>query len=176
MDGQLRIFDFPSTSPSSDSRMWRALEASCHIPPSFHPIDLFSSTKSYPDSEGVCVDTNEHYYYVDGGIAAPAPPTRPGLRRILISPIAESQSNKHQEDWRISPWATTTSHLWPATIGLKHNFRVDLSFANLRALRAAVGMTTSAELHGWYQRGQDDAQRFVEEGTWSHPSPTDTIE
>ena len=162
-DGQLQIFDFPSTSSSSANRLWRALEASCHIPQSFHPIDLISPTKSYPDSEGIRVDTNEHYYYVDGGIAAPAPPiTHPDLRRILISPIAGSGSNKHQ-DWRISPSATTASRLWPVTIGLKHDFRVDLSFTNLRALRAATGMTTSSELQMWYQRGQDDAQRFLDD-------------
>ena len=151
-DGQLQVFDFVSTS---DDRLLQALEASCRIPPSFHPWDIISSTRSYADSEGIRMDNND--YYVDGGIAAPAPPTPPNLRRILISPIAGQSKNN---DWRISP--ASSSYSWPS-IDLKHNFGVDASFANLRALRAAMGMTTSSELKVWYQRGQDDAQRFLED-------------
>lgn len=158
-DGREHIFDFRVGSSSVDPRLMPALMASCRIPESFHPFDVLSSNNSYADSEGVHIDNN---FYVDGGIAAPAPPTLPTFRRIVVSPIAGGQSstsNSDDDGWRVSPKGSR----FFIPINLKHNFRVDASIANVRALRAAAGMTTEAELQSWYQRGQDDARRFEEE-------------
>ena len=157
-DGREQMFDFPFGSSSVDPRLMPALMASCRIPGSFHPFDILSSSNSFADSEGVRIDNN---FYVDGGIAAPAPPTLPTLRRIVISPIAGGQSSSESNDdgWRVSP----NGSRFCISIHLRHHFRVDASIANVRALRAAVGMTTESELQSWYQRGQDDARRFEEE-------------
>jgi hypothetical protein len=94
--------------------------------------------------------------FVDGGIAAPAPATPSTLKRILISPIAGTSEN----GWRISP--VSTSRFWP-TIHLNEDFGVTASLGNLRALRAASGMTSPAELREWYELGQADSERFLEE-------------
>jgi hypothetical protein len=164
-DGREHMFDFSIGSTSLDPRLMPALIASCRIPGSFHPFDILSSTNSFADSEGVRIDDN---FYVDGGIAAPAPPTLSTLRRIIVSPIAgKSLSSKSDDNsWRVSP--NGSPFCLPMT--LRHNFRVDASVANVRALRAAVGMTTGSELRSWYQKGQDDARRFEEETLESHSS------
>lgn len=149
--GELHLFDFENDTTSE--LLLPALEASCKIPTSFHPWDIMSSARSYGDSEGVLVGGD---YHVDGGIAAPAPPTPPGLTRILISPIVGNST----QSVRISP-STSLKTWWPS-LQLSHGFGAQASFANLRALRAAAGMTTSSELQDWYQRGQDDAQKCLE--------------
>jgi predicted acylesterase/phospholipase RssA len=159
-DGREQMFDFSVGSTSADPRLMPALMASCRIPGSFHPYDMLSSTNSFADSEGVGIDDN---FYVDGGIAAPAPRTLSTLRRIVISPIA-GKSSSSSDCWRVSP----SGARFCISMKLRHNFRVDASIANLRALRAAAGMTTGSELKSWYQRGQDDAQLFEEETLKSH--------
>ena len=151
-DGQAHMFDFAIGSSSFAPRLMPSVLSSCSIPRSFHPMDILSSKNSYPDSEGVGID---NIFYVDGGIAAPAPPTIPTLRRIVVSPIAGGTD----DCWRVSPRGAR----YCFSINLKHSFRVDTSIANLRALRVAAGMTTASELQSWYQKGQDDAWRFVEE-------------
>ena len=91
----------------------KAVEASCRIPRSFHPVDMVAlnykdwlsgigkhallpgtslggSRDTYPCEEGVAIDGKG---YADGGIAAPFPPTLldgdPACTgRIVVSPIA----------------------------------------------------------------------------------------
>lgn len=157
-DGRAHMFDFKIGSSSLDPRLMPAIMASCRIPASFHPFDMFSSKNTYADEEGVRIDNN---FYVDGGIAAPAPPTMPALRRIVVSPIASGSSSNYKDDncWRVSP----NGARFRFSMNLKQNFRVDASIDNLRALRASAGMTTASELQSWYQRGQDDARRFEED-------------
>ena len=84
-------------------RLLKAIEASCRIPRSFHPIDMVALNykylldklpntpeNTYPDEEGIVIDGKG---YVDGGIAAPFPPTPLDgdlscTGRIVVSPIA----------------------------------------------------------------------------------------
>lgn len=84
-------------------RLLKAIEASCRIPQSFHPIDMVAlnykyllhklpntQDNTYPEEEGIEIDGKG---YVDGGIAAPFPPTPldgdPSCTgRIVVSPIA----------------------------------------------------------------------------------------
>jgi predicted acylesterase/phospholipase RssA len=83
-------------------RLLKAIEASCRIPRSFHPIDMVAlnykyllhqlpnTRDTYPKEEGIEIDGKG---YVDGGIAAPFPPTPldgdPSCTgRIVVSPIA----------------------------------------------------------------------------------------
>lgn len=150
-DGKVQTFDF-GPHDSTDTLI-PVLGASCHIPVSFHPRDITSASRSYDAYEGKDVMGEP---LVDGGIAAPAPVTPSTLKRILISPIAGTSVNS----WRISP--ASTSKFWP-TIRLNEDFGVAASFGNLRALRAASGMTSPAELREWYELGQADAECFLEE-------------
>jgi hypothetical protein len=163
--GKLFTFDFPPNHLSDDLRLMSAVDASCHIPASFHPVDIVSTTKTYPESEGILIDND---YYVDGGIAAPAPPPidasqkdelkyMNNLKHVLISPITGTQ--QQNGIWRISPRSNGSFF----SFTLDHNFRVNASFENLRALRASAGLTSASELQAWYQEGQDDANRFLEE-------------
>mmetsp|Transcript_16920 Transcript_16920/g.25595 ORF Transcript_16920/g.25595 Transcript_16920/m.25595 type:complete len:267 (-) Transcript_16920:794-1594(-) len=151
-DGKLKMFDFESSILTGENylkgRLLKAVEASCKIPPSFHPYDMLSKS-TYPEEEGVEIDKG---HYVDGGIAAPVPPTPLHLRKIVVSPISGPN-----EPWRISP--PSTSRMVPSIrIG---NLAVSPTLKNLRALRASVGMTTSLELQDWYRMGETDAQNFI---------------
>ena len=57
--------------------LFKAIQASCKIPVSFHPIDMiswpiFGASKLNYDEDGIQINDQ---YYCDGGIVAPAPPT-----------------------------------------------------------------------------------------------------
>ena len=93
-----------SSIKKQQERLFKAIEASCRIPGSFHPFDMIvpnnllqhmfvpgtSTGTQYPDEEGIEIDGRGH---VDGGIAAPFPPTPfdddPNCTgKIVVSPIA----------------------------------------------------------------------------------------
>jgi predicted acylesterase/phospholipase RssA len=166
-DGTAHMFPFPA--PIQDDiqleLLLKCVEASCAIPRSFHPWDVFTSSQvQYPVEEGIHIrlgaaghdddDTNDDSY-VDGGIAAPAPPTPPELIRIIISPVAGESPSCH----RISPVADYRSpRLLPLRVG---DFGVHTSWQNAKALRASAGMVSTQELQEWYEQGQRDAERFV---------------
>jgi len=111
-DGRIQLFSFEVEDCQQDDheRLLKAIEASCRIPQSFHPLDmvlpnydnlfqrLFLSSESasgggrytYPDAEGVEIDGTG---FVDGGIAGPFPPTPRDsdpecTGRIVVSPIS----------------------------------------------------------------------------------------
>ena len=138
-----------------------------------------SSPSPYPDHHGIPIDDPVEglQFYVDGGIATPAPiqhsdPTYVEYRpeeededqqdkneptRIIISPVAGTSDDTA----RISPSRSAT---WWPQIHVRHDLGCFLDWGNLRALRAASGSVSSTELQDWYQRGQDDAHYFLE--TW----------
>ena len=102
---------YSTISPSWNTDMiLKTVRASCTIPLSFHPMNLFPSfwndSLHYLDEEGVCIDGT---YYVDGGIASPAPTVpslKSGSKSIVISPISyagTSSSNLDENTYRISP-------------------------------------------------------------------------
>jgi|UniRef100_A0A8J9SQ77 predicted acylesterase/phospholipase RssA len=156
--GEPYAFTFSSYSPL----LLDAIRASCHVPISFHPVDMISwSPLSLPltfaDSEGVLIHEEA---YVDGAIASPAPPTPHQLTRVVVSPISGGVGTLDSDQWRISPHDTS----WRiGSVTLKGSFPVRLSTQNLRALRTSVGATSSAELERWYQLGLDDGRRFCED-------------
>ena len=162
IDGQGCLFPFAPSDRSRDGYvddMMRCLEASCLIPPTFHPWDALSSAAStYPEEHGISLSDNAAH--VDGGIAFPAPPTPGTCRRVIVSPLSGTSNHAI----RISPGGgTTRSHSrqgWRQVLEMtaKDDLGIDvLSWSNLRALRAATGLVTSAELLEWYERGQEDA-------------------
>jgi predicted acylesterase/phospholipase RssA len=218
-DGTSQIFSFgapdhhhnnmsywtSSTTPQRTKRIMDCLQASCLIPPSFHPLDLVSSPSPYPDYEGYPLTTEDGIvgtqFYVDGGIATPAPtlvvalpssssssslgeaepeddqdhtrttektsdPNPPSpQQRILITPIAGTSS---QQTLRISPSFPPNGVVgfvgWYGRpqIQLRHDMGCYISWSNVKALQAASGNVSSSELQSWYQRGQDDAQQFLD--------------
>ncbi|KAL7575218.1 hypothetical protein ACA910_018703 [Epithemia clementina (nom. ined.)] len=167
-------------------RMVTIIQASTRIPASFHPMDIamkqlrpFCSTMTltYPDHEGILLDGE---YYVDGGIALPAPTLPPQDARMLLDVNDDDNKNTKGLDIVISP---LTRHCRNGRLRLSpsdntygggagwwagqqlyvaQDFGVSLwSLDNWRALRAASGLTSSAELRHWYERGQDDALQFL---------------
>eukprot|EP00531_Pseudo-nitzschia_arenysensis_P005351 CAMPEP_0116128960 /NCGR_PEP_ID=MMETSP0329-20121206/7669_1 /TAXON_ID=697910 /ORGANISM="Pseudo-nitzschia arenysensis, Strain B593" /LENGTH=276 /DNA_ID=CAMNT_0003623195 /DNA_START=595 /DNA_END=1425 /DNA_ORIENTATION=+ len=101
-DGGIELFSFDYHSQRDETkieRILKAVEASCRIPTSFHPFDMVAlnfkgvmqnANDTYPEAEGIDIDGKG---YVDGGIAAPFPPTPLDddsncTRRIVVSPIA----------------------------------------------------------------------------------------
>jgi predicted acylesterase/phospholipase RssA len=159
---------FPFSAPIQDETqlelLLKCVEASCAIPRTFHPWDVFTSSPvQYPvedgirirlDNTGIDDDGDDDESYVDGGIAAPAPPTPPELTRIIISPVTGESPCL-----RISPVADSASlRLLPLRVG---DFGVQTSWQNCKALRASAGMVSTQELQEWYDQGQRDAERFV---------------
>ena len=173
-DGASKVFSYDNihkTLNNNDDKqqLLECIRASCLIPPTFHPLDILSSTKSYPDQEGIPLEDplTGLNFYVDGGIATPAPMVFPDheedegdgsvqhTTRVIVSPIAGTC----KETARISP---AMSKGWWPHIHVPHDMGIQLSWSNLRALSMATGNVTSTELQNWYQRGQDDAGYFVE--------------
>lgn len=171
-DGSSRLFRFSTNQIfTTISSSWNnddildAVKASCRIPASFHPVDIFPSFMnqhiSYPDEEGICIGGSS---YVDGGIATPAPsvPTynKKNFKSIVISPISYAGDSKIQEStFRISPIDDSFRLLPFHNIACRNDFLVKPSIQNVRALRVGSGATNSVELQEWFERGLNDANR-----------------
>ena len=160
-------------------RLLQAVQASCTIPKSYHPLDRFFPTSlmgmSYDgiDIHGVS--------YADGGIVAPVPPSPydhdPMSHRIVVcpwsgpnkehdEPSSSSSSSSSSSLDRISPRDTSWS--LPFSISLQEprygTCSIRLSIQNGRALLDASGgaIRSSMKLQWWYQQGKDDAHSFLE--------------
>jgi predicted acylesterase/phospholipase RssA len=180
-DGSLHCFNFPSNLSSSSfdiHTLLQCLEASCKIPPHFHPVDVIqnnkwgSSSLTYPEEDGICING---IAYVDGGISAPAPPTPidmiEGACRVIISPISGSLNSSHHEDVdedgvssavlvvRISP--SDNSWKLPLDIKCKGGFNVYPSIQNFKAMQISAGLATPPILQEWYDRGFNDATKIL---------------
>ncbi len=158
-----QMFSTISSSWNTDGIL-EAVRASCTIPASFHPIDLFpglfNQSVQYPDVEGISIDGSS---YVDGGIASPAPilPTvnTNGSKTVIISPISFTGTSSNI--YRISPNDDSWRLLPLKNITCRNDFVVKPSINNARALRIASGATTSEELQEWYDRGVADAKENI---------------
>lgn len=97
-DGDIELFSFGpddgaanndghhKKEPKPHERLLKAVEASCRTPRSFHPVDMVAlhynewmrklphTRDTYPAEEGISINGDDNGY-VDGGIAAPFPPT-----------------------------------------------------------------------------------------------------
>lgn len=161
-DGALQLFDFPSnlSSISDKDHLVSCLQASCKIPPHFHPADVLNSSSSitYPEEDGTMIDGQT---YVDGGIAAPAPPTPLDAMecacRVVISPIS---GDSNENTIRISP--NDTSLKFPINIKCKGGFTVYPSIQNFQAMQISAGLLASSSLlQEWYERGVEDGARIL---------------
>eukprot|EP00978_Attheya_sp_CCMP212_P006939 scaffold16220_cov51-Attheya_sp.AAC.2 len=178
VNGEFKLFSFPAHKPMlfrTISSSWntddimKCVEASCHIPQSFHPFDIFSRRSlSYPEGDGVLIDGS---YYVDGAISCPAPPPTPYDKEddcfhISVSPISGGKkADDHLErNARISPSDDSFSFL-PLDVTLRGQFKVKPSIQNLRALRVSVGAASSEELQYWFEKGLEDGEIFVKDWT-----------
>ena len=192
------MFDFRPVHPEfrtisaawTNDELLQAVEASCRIPQSFHPADVLESPLSgmmgvfgggngggsastYPDGDGVCIRNS---WYVDGGIAAPAPPTPfdhiDNAIQVVISPISGSpmdcnegyfgddRMNRHRQTHRISP-SDDTRRLLPFELRLRGGLSVFPSMQNLRALGISAGAASKDDLIRWYDAGRDDGEAFI---------------
>ena len=152
-NGSLQLFDFPSKLQSSipdKDHLVNCIQASCKIPPHFHPSDVIeksswlssSSYALYPEQDGIIINGES---YVDGGIAAPAPPTpldiKEGARRVIISPISGLHYNE-SKTIRISP--KDNSWKLPIDIKCRGGFSVYPSIQNLQAMQTSAGLASSS--------------------------------
>lgn len=174
-DGSSHFFRFNTNDMySTISSSWNtdsileAVKASCTIPPSFHPFDIFPGVfvdqVTYPDEEGIQI---EGKYYVDGGISSPAPiiPSLDGSsKHVIVSPISYGRKNKFTEDkfYRISPNDNSLKLLPIQNIKCRSEFLVKPSLQNLRSLRVAGGMASTDELREWYVRGIEDGNTTIQ--------------
>eukprot|EP00549_Striatella_unipunctata_P002079 CAMPEP_0118681124 /NCGR_PEP_ID=MMETSP0800-20121206/4758_1 /TAXON_ID=210618 ORGANISM="Striatella unipunctata, Strain CCMP2910" /NCGR_SAMPLE_ID=MMETSP0800 /ASSEMBLY_ACC=CAM_ASM_000638 /LENGTH=291 /DNA_ID=CAMNT_0006577373 /DNA_START=5 /DNA_END=880 /DNA_ORIENTATION=+ len=170
--GELHLFSFESSPFYNISSNWNidrilmCASASCRIPRAFHPIDLFFHA-TYPNQDGICIDGD---YFVDGGIAAPAPPSP-----ILVAPNNDNNHNHHHHvivspllgtvdppHARISPPRSGNSSGAFFHVTCRGGFKVDASFENLRAFVTAIRpILHQDELDEWYNRGIHDGEAFV---------------
>jgi len=176
-NGKLHVFQFCSTSQQTTpddhipnkpytlskhdiedtSLLTKAFRASCTIPKSFHPYDMFSKSShlSYPDGIEI-----EGELYCDGGIVAPVPPissAHPGATSIAISPISGPTAEKR---YAIRPSDSTWSLPFSLTARCG-TYKVQPSIQNFRALITSIGVGASTEhLKRWYSRGYEDAMQF----------------
>lgn len=168
LEGSMHLFTFDNTTNNkitlngqvaTNDMIHRVIQASCTIPKSFHPIDMFSkSALSYPD--GIEIDG---VYHADGGIVAPAPRTPfdddPNcIQRIVVSPISGGLPN------HIRPKNDNTFALpggdWTARCG---TFQIRPSIHNMRALVSSLGVVSPESLKEWCERGSHDAQAFLDD-------------
>ena len=174
-DGSLQLFDFPSKLQSSiidKDRLLNCLQASCKIPPHFHPSDVLeksrwlssSSYAIYPEQDGIIINGES---YVDGGISAPAPPTpldkEEGALRVVVSPISGTDYNNESNTIRISPM--DNSWKVPMDIKCRGGFSVYSSMQNLQAMQNSAGLASSLILQDWYERGISDGERMIDKMT-----------
>lgn len=168
-DGSMHLFEFNAKNMVlRDPLLMNAILASCTIPKSFHPFDILrvgSKTLSYPD--GIEIDGE---LYCDGGIAAPAPPTmletdRDCAGHIIVSPISGNSVSwpgsstssplvirPHDDSWAI-PLVELTARCG--------TFRIKPSIQNLQAAVASLGAIPPHQLRKWYERGAEDAEKFL---------------
>lgn len=148
--GKSKVFYFQlNDSHQDDDLLMKCIEASCRIPRSFHPWDVFSKHVTYPDSEGIKIDDD---YHVDGGISAPAPPTKEP--RLIISPVSGSSSFSD----RISPDDRSVSI---GQMNAQVDFGTQLSWQNLQSISVSMGIASSEVLREWYLKGQEDAFQYT---------------
>mmetsp|Transcript_27381 Transcript_27381/g.51364 ORF Transcript_27381/g.51364 Transcript_27381/m.51364 type:complete len:311 (+) Transcript_27381:1568-2500(+) len=168
-DGKMNLFSFDNTNASASDDILRAVQASCTIPRSFHPFDMWSRyALSYPDEEGIEIHGE---YHVDGGIAAPVPPTPLDQDvqcsgTILVSPISGPSITSTTTSLSIRPKDTSVSLLpFSLTTTRCKPFQIRPSVQNLRAMVVAMGVASPNVLRDWYDRGMEDAHEFLET-TW----------
>jgi predicted acylesterase/phospholipase RssA len=178
-DGSLRLFSFdPSrqSTPNNQEFIATAVRASCTIPLSFHPWDVFTKLPiKYPgEQDGVEIDGR---WYCDGGIAGPAPfisipknsdQDKEVITKVLISPISGSSTGA---SWSIRPRdgsVAVPSALFGDLTTRCGTFGVRPSVQNLHALIASAGIASPQLLQDWHDRGVDDTLRFLDEWNKHH--------
>ena len=161
IDGKPHIFSFHDFDLGQRKRILTAVEASTKIPISFHPFDVLPlSSSTYDATEGIEINGES---FVDGGIAMPAPPLPEGLSNdydddildVVVSPIAGSSRRRVRVSPPSSPWRF-------GNFFLPDDFGIELSITNYKAGTRAAGLINRYESEKWYQRGQDDVERFLE--------------
>jgi predicted acylesterase/phospholipase RssA len=159
-DGSLKLFTF-DPQKRKHKRLLRTIQASCAIPRSFHPWDIFSKQElSYPDDDGIEIDGD---FYVDGGIASPCPTIQSipeeDATRIVVSPISGS-STSH---WNIRPKDSSFKVPFMCDLTARcGTFRIRPSVQNLQALVASAGAASPQVMNDWHQKGIEDAHLFLE--------------
>ena len=142
----------------------QAVRASCHIPASFHPLDMLRSRAApyYPAAEGIKVGAEE--YFCDGGISAAVPqlpPLAPSTTLVQVVPIAGPRGGSGGDDVGVERISPGDFPFFPSAsiAGLP----VYLSLGNARALALSVGGGSPEALTEQFKLGEMDASTW-----WEH--------
>jgi predicted acylesterase/phospholipase RssA len=148
---------------TSKTALVQAINASCLIPRSFHPLDFFSMKRSLRQTARSTFHADEglrlapwhpslQSSYVDGGLSAnvPAVPDHETLRVSVLACPEERLliANNHLSALRLPGFVYMTG------------LRILLSTSNLRAGVAAVA-GSEAELRHFYERGSIDCESYL---------------
>ncbi|CAB9503921.1 expressed unknown protein [Seminavis robusta] len=162
-DGSPQLFPFTAPYPDQE-RLFDVIRASCQIPASFHPLDLFAKNPMTYEGEGIEIDGT---LYVDGGVSGVFPPARlhdqEQSHRILVTPIAVTltETTKEYLSTLICPHKGAPS-MWSRFFTTRDGIAIEPSVSNIQSLVPASGMTSSEALEDWYLRGMDDGERQLD--------------
>ena len=136
--------------------------ASCKLPRSLHPLDLWRGRIAFPAGEGKQVDGAS---FVDGALSnlCPTPAGYPG-DTLRVSPFAGPGAKMF-----LSPSKpATASNGWP-NFGLGsrnvHGLPVYLCLSNVHLLQVAAGASPRT-LERLYDAGRSDAERYIRDANW----------
>mmetsp|Transcript_27539 Transcript_27539/g.44809 ORF Transcript_27539/g.44809 Transcript_27539/m.44809 type:complete len:268 (+) Transcript_27539:47-850(+) len=107
----------------------QAVRASCHIPSSFHPVDMLKRKRTYALEDGLSILHMPGTTYADGGLSEAIPDLQLCDQTVKVSPIS-GQSGKFG--------------ICPESFGFRIGRRyfagqkVDLSFENLKRLNISI--------------------------------------
>ena len=154
------IRSFPTRQALLDA-VW----ASCHIPKTFHPFDIFSLSEqarpiTFDSAEGLVLTGHPGSTYIDGGLSANCPElpdfeTSTLRVSVLAGPAAPDLIA--QRDHERLGWVRLPGSVYMAGL------RVHLGFANVRAAMAAMGAAPQA-MRRYHELGRRDCDNFFSRG------------
>ncbi|GAB5363644.1 hypothetical protein AAMO2058_000901600 [Amorphochlora amoebiformis] len=147
-------------------QLGQTIQASCHIPPSFHPFDMLRSRAIYPLSEGKAITHLPGSTYCDGGISRSIPAIPDVDLTVTVSPIA---GPREQIGDRGELEGLAVAHVCPERSGLRLGSvgiagqRADISAANLKRLSKAFTGSSPEDMRALFEDGIRDGDLFVKD-------------
>lgn len=156
------------SSFQSKQELLQCLRASCHIPVSFHPLDLFTNCLSsrnltFPAHEGVKIDQSLSTY-VDGAFSASIPQLHvdasisvsPLLCKVDFPTILVHPESRPVIKTEFMPFEIPCY----VTVGGQ---RCKICIQNLRAISCAIALTRK-QREEWFHKGVSDGKEVVKRG------------
>lgn len=154
-----------TTTFESRNALLEAVEASCHIPASSHPLDLLLSSgpHCFPDDQGRQI-SGIHGTFCDGGFSAFVPEL-PGYKLLRVSVMAGPTGTS---DEKMLLCRSASGICFPGSIRV-NGTQMYLSSSNLMAGIASVAGRQTV-LRSYYDWGNRDCAQFLKENPLAHVS------